>query len=66
MRVGPKNLLEGLQHHASFQSHIIKKQLFSFQWAGQTAIGWRSHAPSNKAHGTYEIEKCEWDSIERK
>ena len=29
-------------------------------------IEWRSHAPSAIAHGTYEIEKYEWVSMERK
>ena len=27
---------------------------------------WRSHAPSGRADGTYEIEKYEWESMERK
>ena len=31
-----------------------------------TDIEWRSHAPSGRAHGTYEIEKNEWESMERK
>ena len=29
-------------------------------------IEWRSHAPSGRAHWTYEIEKYEWVSMERK
>ena len=29
-------------------------------------IEWRSHASSGRAHGTYEIGKYEWVSIERK
>ena len=29
-------------------------------------IEWRGHAPSGRAHGTYEIEKYEWVSMERK
>ena len=31
-----------------------------------TSGEWRSHAPSGRAHGTYEIEKYEWVSMERK
>ena len=27
---------------------------------------WRNHAPSARAHGTYEIEKYEWVPMERK
>jgi hypothetical protein len=27
---------------------------------------WRGHAASGRAHGTYEIDKCEWESMERK
>ena len=30
------------------------------------SIEWRSHASSGRAHGTYEIEKYEWVSMERK
>ena len=26
----------------------------------ELAMEWRSHAPSGRAHGTYEIEKYEW------
>ena len=39
----------------------------SFKYThGSTGIEWRSHAPSGRAHGTYEIEKYEWVSMERK
>ena len=31
-----------------------------------TVTEWRSHAPSGRIHGTYEIEKYELVSIERK
>ena len=30
------------------------------------AIERQGHAPSGRAHGTYEIEKCLWVSMERK
>jgi hypothetical protein len=41
--------------------------LISLQyWVWVCGIEWRSNAPSGRAHGTYEIEKYEWVSMERK
>ena len=44
----------------------FQKTCFLKLFAGYSFIERRSRAPSGRAHGTYEIEKYEWVSMERK
>ena len=56
--------IDTLVHSARrVQGHALPS-LAERKWTA--SIEWRSHAPSGRAHGTYEIEKYEWVSMERK
>ena len=62
--ITPRREIDTLVHIARRVRDHALPSLAERKWTA--SIEWRSHAPSGRAHGTYEIEKYEWVSMERK